>query len=213
MLPQKAQPGTNINYWSLLASELGCAWHYFNSSLPDTRCIPGFHYRFLRLPSWRLKVSSVQRRALDWTSWLRTLISQQGCSSSRRPSGKQCWADNSAESCFGKRTLKLWLVVTGLALETAGAWQKLGNKNLTQTGRPRANLWRSPRLAETRPKPPPPSTYFFSAGFCQVSARFPPGSAGFAGFLCRVPPPGSAGFRWVPLRQVSSTATHPSIYC
>ena len=37
---------------------------------------------------------------------------------------------------------------------------------------------------------PPPSTYFFSAGFRQVSARFPPGSARF-----RRVPPGSARFR------------------
>ena len=36
---------------------------------------------------------------------------------------------------------------------------------------------------------PSPSTYFFSAGF-QVSAKFPPGSAGF----CQVSP----GFCWVP---------------
>ena len=44
----------------------------------------------------------------------------------------------------------------------------------------------------------PPSTYFFSARFRQVSARSPPGSAGF-----RRVPPGSAGFRWVlPLRRV-----------
>ena len=28
MLPQKAQPGTNINYLSLFASKLGRAWHY-----------------------------------------------------------------------------------------------------------------------------------------------------------------------------------------
>ena len=176
-----------------------------------------------------------------------TLISEQSCSSSRRPSGKQCRADNSAENCFGKRTLKLWLVVTGLALETAGAWQKLGNKNLTQTWRLRANLaeargwwkparnlpkpgetWRNPaepggtrrkpggNLAEPGGKkvswrgggweykpcqklysqPAPPSTYFFSAGFRQVSAGFrqvPPGSTGF-----RRVPPGSAGFRRVP---------------
>ena len=40
---------------------------------------------------------------------------------------------------------------------------------------------------------PPPSTYFFYAGFRQVSARFPPGSARF-----RQVPPGSAGFRRVP---------------
>ena len=57
----------------------------------------------------------------------------------------------------------------------------------------------------------PPSTYFFSARFRQVSARFPPGSAGFR----RVPPgsvplgsaapPGAARFRWVPgFRQFSS---------
>ena len=61
-------------------------------------------------------------------------------------------------------------------------------------------------------QPPPPSIYFFSAGFrqvSQVSARFPPGSAGFrrvplgpAGFrrvrLGSAAPPGSARFRWVP---------------
>ena len=99
MLPQKAQPGTNINYLSLFASKLGCAWHYFNSSLPDTRCIPGFHYRFLRLPSWRLKVSSVQRRALDWTSllrgpWFHSKAAQAAA------------APQAAENCFGKKTLK-----------------------------------------------------------------------------------------------------------
>ena len=46
ILLQKAQAGTNINDLSLFASKLGCAWHYFNSSPPDTRCIPDFHYRF-----------------------------------------------------------------------------------------------------------------------------------------------------------------------
>ena len=66
---------------------------------------------------------------------------------------------------------------------------------------------------------PPPSTYFFSAGFRQVSARLrrvPPGSITFpqvppgsTGFRRVSPgsaaPPGSARFRWSPgFRQVSS---------
>ena len=70
------------------------------------------------------------------------------------------------------------------------------------------------------PNHPPLQLTFFSAGFRQVSARFPPGSARFrrvppgsAGFrrFRRVPlgsaaPPGAARFRWVPgFRQFSST--------
>ena len=67
------------------------------------------------------------------------------------------------------------------------------------------------------PTTPPLQLTFFPAGFRQVSARFPPGSARFrrvppgsAGFR-RVPlgsaaPPGAARFRWVPgFRQFSST--------
>ena len=88
--------------------------------------------------------------------------------------------------------------MTGLALETAGAWQKFGNKNLTQTGRPRANFWRSPRLAAQNHHPLQHT--FFPPG----SARFPPGSAGFAGFLCRVPPPGCR----VPLGSASPGPFH-----
>ena len=56
---------------------------------------------------------------------------------------------------------------------------------------------------------PPPSTYFFSAGFRQVSARFRRVLPGSSARFRRVPlgsaaTPGSTRFRWVPgFRQVS----------
>ena len=149
MLPQKAQPGTNINYLSLY---LLPSWDAPGISRHQVHT--GFSLSLLA-PA-KLTVKGLQRPAprigLDkLVAW--TLISAQAAAA---PQGKQCWADNSAENCFGKRTLKLWLVVTGLALETAGAWQKLGNKNLTQTWRLRANLaeargWWKP--ARNLPKP------------------------------------------------------------
>ena len=101
MLPRKAQPGTNINYLSLFASKLGCAWHYFNSSLPDTRCIPRFHYRFSCLPGWRLMVSSVQHRALDWTSWLRRpWFHSKAAQAATAPQASSVGADNSVWKLF-----------------------------------------------------------------------------------------------------------------
>ena len=66
MLPQKAQPGTNINYLSLFASKLGCARHYFKT--------PGAYRVFIIvLAPAKLTVKGLQRPAprMDWTSWLR----------------------------------------------------------------------------------------------------------------------------------------------
>ena len=127
------------------------------------------------------------------------LISQQSCSSSRRPSGKQCWADNSAENCFGKRTLKLWLVVTGLALETAGLGRNLGKRtcNLMQTWRLCANLaeargWRKP----ARNLPKPGGTWRKPGGTRRKKSKLKGGVVGsnynFWHGLCSQPPTPSA---------------------
>jgi hypothetical protein len=39
-----ASKGTTWHQDALFASKLGCAWHYFNNSLPEARCVLGFHF-------------------------------------------------------------------------------------------------------------------------------------------------------------------------
>ena len=75
MLPQKAQPGPNINYLYIICHYLLPSWDAPGiTSIVHCRT-PGayrvFIIAFSACQADGLKVSSVQRRALDWTSWLR----------------------------------------------------------------------------------------------------------------------------------------------
>ena len=90
MLPQE---GTTWDQDALLASKLGCAWHYFNSS-------PGAYQVSLSpLSPAKQMVKGFQRpaRLIGVDKFVvGTLISQRRCSSSCCLSGKHCWAGNSA---------------------------------------------------------------------------------------------------------------------